>query len=93
MVAEVMKYGNVVGMQNKLNIIGMTPPVFIGAVREPSPEPAVRESEVVNEGDVEWREILMKRVLTKEQADREAGVDEDTILSRRKEREEEVGFI
>ena len=34
-----------------------------------------------------WQEVLMKRVIKKDQADREAGIDEDTILAGRADRE------
>jgi hypothetical protein len=37
----------------------------------------------------EWRDVLMKRVLKKEQADRENGIDEDTISASRAAREKE----
>lgn len=83
MVNEVMRHGNVMGMSDcKIKIVGLTPLVVSGSEGWPS-GPSMSK-------DQEWRETLMARVLRQEQQDREAGVDEDSILRKRVARESEV---
>jgi hypothetical protein len=52
-----------------------------------------KDIETLSPEQRERRDALMKRVLTKEQADRAVGIDEETIASTRKLREIEVKLI
>lgn len=93
MIDEVLRYGNVVGMTNKINIIGLGSTLNTSVTTTRASltayHPAIPEEEEVVDSEVmdEFNETLMKRVLIKEQAEREQGMSEDAIASKRKAKE------
>lgn len=95
MVDEVLRYGTVVGMKSKINILGLEPSSMNTNLNTTTRasltgyQPVILEEEELVDTDVldEFNETLMKRVLKKEQVERERGMTEDNIASKRKEKE------
>ncbi len=98
---QVIKYGNVVGFVKPIKIVNSS--ALMAAAANDSSDPPLPSAgtlsagsakntsnsggEEVSEEESEFNTTLMKRVLILEQKDREKGVNEEVIYSKRKQRE------